>query len=67
MTYEDLLDRFLAWARLRPDVRAVIVVGSCARTDHPADAFSDLDLVVVSTDPDRYLSETDWLKALGTP
>jgi aminoglycoside 6-adenylyltransferase len=68
LTYEDVLDRFLAWARHRPDVRAVMVVGSRARsTDHPADAFSDLDLVVVSTDPDRYLSETDWLEPLGPP
>ena len=68
LTYEDVLDRFLAWARPRPDVRAVMVVGSRARsTDHPADAFSDLDLVVVSTDPDRYLSETDWLEPLGPP
>ena len=67
MTYEDVLDRFLAWARPQPDVRAVMVVGSRARTDHPADAFSDLDLVVVTTDPDRYLSGTDWLEPLGTP
>jgi aminoglycoside 6-adenylyltransferase len=44
-----------------------MVVGSRARTNHPADAFSDLDLVVVSTDPDHYLWETNWLKALGTP
>jgi aminoglycoside 6-adenylyltransferase len=66
LTYEEVLDRFLAWARPRPDVRAVMIVGSRARTDHPADAFSDLDLVVVTTDPDRYLSETDWLEPLGT-
>ena len=66
-TYEDVLDRFLVWARSRPDIRAVMIVGSRARTDHPADAFSDLDLVVVSTDPDCYLSETDWLEPLGTP
>ncbi len=67
LTYEDVIDRFLAWARPQPDVRAVMVVGSRARTDHPADAFSDLDLVVVTTDPDRYLSQTDWLESLGTP
>ena len=67
LTYEDVLDRLLAWARPRPDVRAVMVVGSRARTDHPADAFSDLDLIVVTTNPDRYLSETDWLEPLGTP
>jgi aminoglycoside 6-adenylyltransferase len=66
LTYEDVLDRFLSWAHLQPDVRAVVIVGSRARMDHPADAFSDLDLVVVTTDPNRYLWETDWLKPLGT-
>ncbi len=66
LTYEDVLDRFLAWAHSRPDVRAVVIVGSRARKDHPADAYSDLDLVVVTTDPNRYLSQTDWLKPLGT-
>jgi predicted nucleotidyltransferase len=66
LTYEDVLDRFLSWAHLQPDVRAVVIVGSRARMDHPADAHSDLDLVVVTTDPNRYLWETDWLKPLGT-
>ena len=67
LTYENLPQRFVAWARTQPDVRAAVVVGSRARSDHPADTFSDLDLVIVTTDPDRYLSGSDWLEPLGTP
>src|SRR3712207_1019319 len=66
LTYEVVLDRFLTWAHSQQDIRAVVVVGSRARTDHPADDHSDLDLVVVTTDSNRYLSQTDWLKLLGT-
>lgn len=66
LTYEVVLDRFLTWAHSQQDIRAVVVVGSRARTDHPADDHSDLDLVVVTTDSNRYLSQTDWLKPLGT-
>jgi hypothetical protein len=32
-------------------IRAVGLVGSRARLDHPADEWSDLDLVLVATDP----------------
>jgi aminoglycoside 6-adenylyltransferase len=65
--YRHILERFLAWARAREDLRAVIVLGSRARGDRPADEFSDLDLALVSTDPGFYLRETWWLERLGTP
>jgi aminoglycoside 6-adenylyltransferase len=57
----QLEERFVAWAQARPDVRAAIVVGSWARIDHPADEWSDLDIGFTTTDPQRYLSSTDWL------
>jgi aminoglycoside 6-adenylyltransferase len=66
-SYERLLGRFVAWARTQPDIRAAIVVGSRARADHPADEWSDLDLLVFTTDPDRLLSRTDWLEHVGVP
>ncbi|WP_227353102.1 aminoglycoside 6-adenylyltransferase [Haladaptatus salinisoli] len=65
--YERLLDRFVARAEAAPDLRGIVVLGSRARERRPADEWSDLDLVVVTTDPDGYLSETDWLSELGTP
>ena len=64
--YAQLIERIAAWARGRPDLRAVLVLGSRARSDHPADPWSDLDVVLVTTDPDVYLAGVDWLEALGT-
>jgi aminoglycoside 6-adenylyltransferase len=65
--YEQLLERFVAWAQTQPDIRAIMILGSRARADRPADEWSDLDLWVVTADPDRLLSQTDWLEQLGTP
>lgn len=57
--------QFLALAKSQADLRAIALVGSATRVDHPADEWSDVDLVVVSSDPQIYLSATDWLAAMG--
>jgi aminoglycoside 6-adenylyltransferase len=62
----DLEARFVAWAAARPDVRAAIVVGSRARTDHPADEWADLDVGFTTTQQRRYLESADWLSEIGT-
>ena len=50
------------------DVRAVVVVGSWARpVDHPVDQWSDVDILLITTDPGCYLCTTDWLKDVGHP
>ncbi len=64
---EEFLKRFEAWALMRPDIRAAVLVGSHARTDRPADQWSDVDLVVVTTEARRLLEETGWIAELGTP
>lgn len=63
----EIEEQFVAWARATPEIRAACVIGSRARVDHPADAFSDLDLVTITTAPARLLERTDWLEQLGTP
>jgi aminoglycoside 6-adenylyltransferase len=60
-------ERLAAWAKTRPDIRAAIVVGSRARADHPADEWSDLDIVIIARDPERCLARTDWLQDIGNP
>jgi aminoglycoside 6-adenylyltransferase len=55
------------WAENHPEVRAAMVIGSQARHDRPADEWSDLDLVVVTTEPDAMMADTEWLNALGNP
>jgi aminoglycoside 6-adenylyltransferase len=62
----QLEERFVAWARTRSDIRAAFVVGSRAREDHPADRWADLDIMMVATGPERYLSTTDWLGELAS-
>ncbi len=65
--YERILQRFLEWAEGRTDVRAAVVVGSRARTDHPADEWADLDLVVFVEEPGRYVDDADWVEEIAQP
>jgi aminoglycoside 6-adenylyltransferase len=59
------LDRVAEWAVSRDDVRAVLLVGSVARTDQPADEWSDVDLILAVDDPAPFLAGTDWLAPFG--
>ena len=60
---EQLLGRVAAWAAAQPDLVAVAVVGSQARGTARGD--SDLDLVLLSWDPERYVQGEDWARELG--
>jgi len=62
--YEALIERIKDWAESQQDIRAVLIQGSYARQENPADEWSDLDLTIVSTTPDIYIS-TEWLQYLG--
>ena len=59
--YAQLEERIAGWAARRNDVHAAIVVGSRARADHSADAFSDLDVLLVVEHPQVYLDDVAWL------
>lgn len=65
--YREIIDRFERWAEGDDRIRGAMIVGSRARTDRPADAWSDLDLVIVATDADELLDDTAWLRHLGEP
>lgn len=58
-----LLRDLAAWCSQRADVRALALVGSRARDDARYD--SDVDVVLLTTDPGRYLATDDWALALG--
>ena len=61
-----LQEHIQTWAQNQPAIRAILVVGSQARRDRPADHWSDLDLQAFVTDIDLYLANLAWLGALGT-
>ena len=58
-----LLDRVLLWAKQRPDVRAVGLVGSWARGEARVD--SDVDLILLTRGKRRYLDDESWTRELG--
>jgi aminoglycoside 6-adenylyltransferase len=64
--YENLLKQYVLWAANREDIRAVMVVGSRARRDHPADAWADLDIISFSRTPQKYFADTGWMAQFGT-
>ena len=67
-TQNDLLLAAVAdWARATEDVRAVVLVGSYARRDTPADRWSDLDLLLFLDEPDRYVADDAWVGRFGDP
>jgi aminoglycoside 6-adenylyltransferase len=53
--YEQLTQRIIDWVGQEDNVRAAMVIGSRARTDHPADAWSDLDVLLFVRDPEPYV------------
>ncbi|MDQ3672079.1 MAG: aminoglycoside 6-adenylyltransferase [Actinomycetota bacterium] len=55
------------WASEREDIRALLLVGSQARSDVPADRWSDLDLVFLVEDPKPYLEDGAWVRQFGVP
>lgn len=59
----ELLQHLTTWVEPRQDVRALVVVGSHARGDARAD--SDVDVLLLVTDPDRYLDGTGWVADFG--
>ncbi len=65
--YDGLIEAFTRWADRRPDIRAALILGSQARSERPADAWSDLDIVLVARHPERYTAEAGWLVEVGDP
>ena len=58
------LNAFIAWASNQPDVQGVALVGSYARG--AAQEESDIDLVILTKRPRKYLEGTEWTARFGT-
>ncbi len=56
---EDFFFNVVQWASGQPDVLAVALVGSYARGT--ATPTSDIDLVVLTARPQKYLGDTEWV------
>lgn len=60
---DELVKKLERWSANQPDIRAVAVVGSYARGTARPD--SDLDIVMICADPNKYLENNDWLSEFG--
>jgi len=60
---EQFLDDFSTWAHDQPDIQAVGLVGSYAR--NAAAETSDVDLVILVQDPERFLQDRAWIRRFG--
>ena len=65
LSYERLTESFLNWAASERGLRAAAIIGSQARTDHPADQWSDLDIMVFVTNVEPYVEDGQWAEQIG--
>jgi predicted nucleotidyltransferase len=61
----DFLDAFVSWAEAQPDVHGIALVGSYARNAARED--SDIDLVLLTDQPQKYLEDIRWIERFGAP
>ena len=64
--YDLIIQKIEKWAIPRSDIKLAMIVGSRARIDKPADQWSDLDVTLITTKPDRYFKDAEWLQEVGT-
>jgi hypothetical protein len=63
MAPELIIATITDWMRAEPAIQAMAIVGSHARRD--ARAESDIDLVLLATNPQMFRTSTSWLHAIG--
>src|SRR6185369_558356 len=64
---QDEINLFLhavtEWASHQADIQALALIGSYAR--NAAKETSDVDLVLIATDPNIYLKDSTWIQQFG--
>jgi len=59
----DFLNVFVNWTEFQEDVQAIALVGSYARGAARDD--SDIDLVLLTDQPQKYLDNLKWIERFG--
>jgi uncharacterized protein len=63
MHAERIIETIVGWAREQPTIQAAALVGSHARGT--AREGSDIDFVLLTTNPHAFQAETAWLDTIG--
>ncbi len=65
--YDSILDKIVSWVKSEHAIRLAFIIGSRARSDRPADEWSDMDIVIATNDTDMLLQSSDWLLKIDVP
>src|SRR6056297_98372 len=65
MKFDAIVQKFIRYSTTCENFRAAAIIGSRARTEKPADEFSDLDILILSNEPEKHIDNTDWLSEIG--
>src|SRR6056297_1240216 len=63
--YEAIIQNFLHYSKTCEHFRAAAIIGSRASAEKTADDFSDLDILILSNEPDKHIDNTNWLSEIG--
>ena len=61
---QDLLHKVTRWAEAQPEILGLALVGSQARNEAQAD--SDIDFILLATEPHKFIDDSKWLKNFGS-
>jgi aminoglycoside 6-adenylyltransferase len=59
---DDIAGRFVKWGEENKVIRGIFAWGSYVREDRPADAYSDLDLMIFTKKPEKFIKNEQWLR-----
>ncbi len=62
---ERIINGLIGLEKKDDQIKAGILIGSRARTDRPADEYSDVDIILLVEDIDFFIQTDEWLKDLG--
>ena len=62
---QSIVDRIAVWANGRSEIRGLALAGSYARGSERPD--SDVDVLLLTNEPARFIDTVDWLDVLGNP
>ncbi len=63
--YPDILTGLIKLGKSIEQIKTGIVIGSRARTEHPADEYSDVDIVLLVEDIEFFIESDEWLNGFG--
>lgn len=63
--YENILTGLIKLGESTDQMKAGIIIGSRARTERPADEYSDIDVVLLVDDIEFFIQSDEWLNKLG--